>query len=366
MHKEHIKINCKGYMEAKKVGIIGGNGRYGIFWRTFFEKHGCEVRFSDIDTQWTNEEVVKWADVVFFSVTLMETTKTIRSLMPFFQPEQLLVDIASTKSGTVKAMLESSSDVLGLHPFCAPPRSGTFKGQTIFASFARVNAWRKWADESLALTGATIDIVSPERHDRERTVDQMLEHMCTNLKVAVMCRLGLDPRRLFEVASPVYKLTTVQMARMYAQSAELYGGIPMSNIFAKETLRIFQEEYTRYVKKIETSDMVGYKALFADGQSYLGPENIATAFALSEELIGFMGDLSKERSMRVSLSEDAPGILERIGAVFKEEGINVNTFHSRKCGDLWEFFIGFDQDKSSPSVLKARLRLAHEIGANVV
>ncbi len=299
MSKEKIETgHCikaqRNNMERKKVGIVG-NGRYGAFLADFFRKRGCLVQVSDIATNPNNERVVKWADVVIVAVTLMKTVGVIKSLAPFFRPDQLLMDITSTKVLPVKAMLKAYAEVVGLHPLCAPPKLGTFKGQTIFVNYARVLGWKSWVDEFLLATEANIEEMSPKQHDLERTVDQLLEHMCTYLKASVMRKLRLDSSKLFKVASPVYKLTAVQMARMFAQSAELYGGIPMSNPFALKTLRLFQKEFNRYVKRVRQSDMGSYRRDFLANQKHIGSENLKTSLTFSEKLIVHMTQFSEKK-----------------------------------------------------------------------
>ncbi len=279
-------------MQRKRVGIIGGNGRYGTFWTRFFTERGCEVKSSDIGTPLTNQEVVEWAEVVLISVTLMKTEKVIESLIPFFREDQLLMDIASVKFGPVTAMLKSKAGVVGLHPFCAPPQSGTFRGQTIFVCEARLSVWGEWFTAFLTETEAEIEKIEPGQHDTYRTVDQGLEHMCTYIKVQVMKTLGLCPSKLFRVASPVYRLTTLQMGRMFVQSPELYGGIAMSNLVAQTALLHFEWLLGEYLRMVVEKDMTGYRAGFEASATYLGEENLKASLTLSEEVIRLMTECS--------------------------------------------------------------------------
>lgn len=285
-------------MSTKRIAIIG-NGRYGKFFKDFFEKRGCEVRVSDTGhipdnkTVVKNEEVVLWAEVVLIAVTVLQTVRVIESLALLLREEQLVMDVTSTKWYPVNAMLASKAEVVGLHPFTAPPKSDSFKGQTIFVYFARVLNWRPWVDEFLTATEALIDEVDSDRHDLERTLDQGLEHMCTLLKALVMKRLGVDAARLFKVASPVYKMTAAQMGRMFAQDASLYGGLPMLNPHMMPTLGLFREEFERYARIVESKDEDAYGALFNAASGHIGPENIGASFTLSEALVKTMIDMGK-------------------------------------------------------------------------
>src|SRR3989338_2403286 len=278
-------------METKRIGIIG-YGRYGKFWEKFFTDKGFQVRVSDIGMDPDNEDVAMWADVVIIAVTLMETTKVIESFLNILRGDQLIIDLASTKADSTDMMLASKSEVLGLHPFCAPPvKRGTFKGQTMFVYRARLSAWTEWVDAFLAATKAQIQLIEPEAHDRERTVDQVLDHLCTLLKASVMRRMELNASLLFKTASPVYKLTLAQMARMFAQSASLYGALPMTNRFVSRTLEIFQEELDEFRSQVSRGDIEAYSAVFDANRKYIGADTVDELFEFSEQVIGLTGDL---------------------------------------------------------------------------
>lgn len=350
-------------MQSKRVAILG-RGRYGRFLEDFLKKRGCEVRSSDVDGGPSNQELVIWAEVVIVAVTLAKTVTVIQSITPLLKPEQIIIDIASTKKFSVDAMLKTQAEVLGLHPFCAPPvKRGTFRGQTIFVHFSRVLKWAEWVSELLRETEAVLEVTTPDEHDLERTVDQCLEHLCSNLKVAVMRSLGLDPSKLFRIASPVYALTAVQMARMFAQDGCLYGALPMTNPFMFRTLQMFKQELKRFQIQVERADMRAYCADFTENATYLGRETIQASFALSEHLTALMADLKEPNSMRLVTPRDEVGILERVGACFKDAGISIVAFHSRRMSGCVEFFIAFEEDTRSPVILDIKRRLAEELGA---
>ena len=351
-------------METQKIGIVG-NGRYGGFFKTLFEKQDYTVKISDVGTSPNNEDVVRWADVVLIAVTLTETVKVIESLIPLLREEQLVMDIASTMTGSVEAMLKSKAEVVGLHPFCAPSKRGTFNGQTIFVHRARVSKWTPWLKVFLLSTKAMIVEVEPYGHDRKRTVDQMLEHMCTLLKSSVMRRLELDAAELFEVASPVYKLTAVQMARMFTQSPELYAGIAMANPFVLKTLELFRQEFDLYCEIVRQRDLSAYITEFAANARHIGSANVLNAFLLSEHLIGFMADLSEEDSLLITLPSDESGMLEKVSGFFREAGINLVALHSRRVDGKVEFFICLDRHRMAPEVLAVTARLQEGLGAKV-
>jgi len=47
----------------KTIGIIGGKGKMGRAFATFFQKHGFEVLIADKGTKLTNKKVVQRSDM---------------------------------------------------------------------------------------------------------------------------------------------------------------------------------------------------------------------------------------------------------------------------------------------------------------
>lgn len=273
-----------GIDEPKKVGIIGGEGAYGKYFRKFFDLRGDDVLFSDIEADPSNEEVVEWADVVLIAVPILDTVDVLLLIKHLLRKNQLIIDITSAKNAPSQVMLESLADVLPTHPFCAPPKNGNFEGQTIFVCPGRLTLWKNWVAKFLEDTRANLVYISPFEHDKARAVDQVIEHMCSLLKVAVMERLGVNPDGLLKISSPVYKLSTLQMARIFVQSPELYAGIPMTNVFAVDAIATFEEELIAYKKVIVERDAQAFREWFNKRRAYIGSRNIQDLFIMSEKV----------------------------------------------------------------------------------
>jgi chorismate mutase/prephenate dehydrogenase len=356
-------------LQPRKIAIAGGEGRFGKFFRDFFAKRGCEVKSWDADaTPACIQEVVAWAEVVLIAVPLIETVKVIQSLIHLLRGHQLLMSIASTMVHCTKVMLESPcGEVLVTHPFCAPPvKRGTFKGQTLFVYRARrAPEWAVWVEAFLEATEAHIEPVELDQHDKERVIDQVLDHMCSVLKVQAMRQFGMDPTRLLKIASPAYKLSAMHMARMFVQSGALYGGLPMTNPHAMEAFEGFLHAFQHYVTVVRGNDMKAYVDGFDACRDYLGEGTIAAFFAQSEEVNQLVIDLGARNSMRVTIPADRPGLLKEVSTQFGERGINLTAFNGRVVGNDAEFFMAFSCDKNAPEVQGIRDWLERELHAKV-
>ena len=122
------------------IGIIGGKGRMGNWFKNFFEKHGSEVIVSDVDTRISNRELAEKADIVIVSVPVKDTVKVINEIIHHVKKDALLTDLTSIKAEPVKAMEKARSGVLGMHPLFGP-LAPNLKNQSIVFCPIKKNKW---------------------------------------------------------------------------------------------------------------------------------------------------------------------------------------------------------------------------------
>ena len=77
---------------AITVGIIGGTGQMGRFFKKLFEKNNCKVLISSRKTKLKPEDCAKQSDVVLISVPIDATIKVIKKVAPYVNKNSLLID----------------------------------------------------------------------------------------------------------------------------------------------------------------------------------------------------------------------------------------------------------------------------------
>ena len=100
------------------IGIIGGNGRFGSWFRGLFEASGFEVLVASRKTILTPKELAQRADIVIVCVSLADTVSVIREVRDSVRKDALLCDLTSVKEVPLKEMLKTKSrcGVTGIHP----------------------------------------------------------------------------------------------------------------------------------------------------------------------------------------------------------------------------------------------------------
>lgn len=255
---------------AVTVGIIGGTGQMGKFFRRFFEKNDCRVLVSSGRTKLKPEDCAKKSDVVMVSVPMDVAVDVIKKIGPHLNKNSLLVDTTSIKKGPVEAMLKHSRcEVIGMHPVFGPNVSSV-KDQTIVVCPARTRKWQRWLVNIFEKNGAVIKIATPEKHDKMMSIIQGLNHFNALAVAHAMKKAGIKISESLEFASPVYRLKMMMVGRILNQNPELYADIEIMNSKNKKLLDIFENSSKKLKKIIKAKDKEEFVKYFNDCADFFG------------------------------------------------------------------------------------------------
>jgi len=278
-------------LEPRTVAVIGGKGGMGSCLARMFADLGHHVMIADLDTATTPQEAAGVADVVVISVPIACTVEVIRELGPRVRPDALLMDVTSVKSEPVRAMLEATpASVVGTHPMFGPPIH-SLQGQRVVLCPARGDAWADWVREMFRARGLTIRETTPERHDRLMAVVQVLVHFSTEVMGRALSRFGVSIDETLSYTSPVYLMELLMTARHFAQSADLYASIEMSNPETERVTATFAEAVQELRAAVLAGDRRAFHDLFEEVRGFFGS---FTDAALEQS--GFLIDRLVERS----------------------------------------------------------------------
>ncbi len=302
-----------------KILIIGGTGETGAWFAKFYKKHGFDVavwginkrrdiaqelgvKFADdLDSE------IKTSDVIMISVPINITEKTIAEVAPKITPESLLMDITSIKASPVNAMLKYAPrevEILGTHPMFGPSIPD-IRGQTVIFTPIEVRCTR-WFPVIKSLyeeSGAHIEIMSPEQHDKMMAVVQGLTHFAYISIGSVFKELEFDVANSRKFMSPMYDIMLDLVGRILAQNPYLYAMIQMNPEVAK-VHRAYIEQCGQMAEIVKNKDVEGFVALMKKAASHFGDTESAlrrseklinTKIAEHEELVHSIGS---ERALR--------------------------------------------------------------------
>jgi chorismate mutase/prephenate dehydrogenase len=257
-------------VEPKTVAVIGASGGMGRVLVKLFADLGHMVMPADLDTRLSPPDAAREADVVIISVPIDVTCEVIRSLGPLVRESAVLMDVTSIKAAPMRAMLEATrASVVGAHPLFGPSVH-SLQGQRIVLVPGRGDEWRAWTRSMFAARGLAILEATAEQHDRAMAVVQVLTHFSTEVMGLAMTRLGVDIRETLAFTSPVYLMELLMTARHFAQSADLYASIQLSNDQTQAMTGAFISAAQALSDILSRGDRAAFRQAFGEVHAHFG------------------------------------------------------------------------------------------------
>jgi prephenate dehydrogenase len=221
------------------IGIIGGTGSMGAWFKKFFADTGYTVLVSGRKTKITTADIVEKCDVVILSLPLDVAIEIAGDIGPRLRKDQLLMDFCSLKEAIVEKMLASTqADVVGTHPLFGP-YTASIKGQNVILCPGRGEDRLKWIEKEFSSGGAVVTVIDPAEHDRNMAVIQGLTHFIAICMGRALQKMNMDTGRTSTCSTPVFRINHDLIGRLFAQEIDLYRKIINKNKYFNETLEIF-------------------------------------------------------------------------------------------------------------------------------
>jgi len=255
-------------MKKPVIGIIGGRGKMGQYFKALFEKDGYKVLISGRKTPLTHIQLAKKADVVIVSVPIDKTEEIIKKVSPHVKKSGLLMDFTSVKVKPMKFLSKTKASYLGCHPLFGP--TAQISGQLIILCPGRGKKWHKWFKDLMTANGAVVRDLSAKKHDELMAYVQTLNHF-TEIAFADALRKSKIPiDKFMTYNSPVYMLELYMMGRILNQDPNLYASIQIENPLNNGAIRNFIESCEDLEKTIEERDFINNQKFFKRNSKYLG------------------------------------------------------------------------------------------------
>lgn len=239
------------------VGLIGGAGVMGQWFKRLFESQGLKVLVADLDTPLTSQEVAQAADLAILCVPIPEVAKVAREVAPHLKPEAALVDITSVKQGPMAAMLAAfPGEVVGTHPLFGPGEE-SINGRTVVLCPGRGERWFHWLKDFFIQVGARVKVTTAKEHDRLMSVVQGLAHFVLIALGTAIRELGVPLEELEDFATPTFATLHSLTRRLVSQDAKLYACIQLQNPANRVALRALEDAVADILHFIQRQNLEG-------------------------------------------------------------------------------------------------------------
>ena len=252
------------------VVVVGGAGKMGALFARMLTLSGYDVRVVERDD--TPEQVAAAAadaGLVLVSVPIHDTLTVVRSLPPL--PEDcLLVDLTSTKTEVMAAMLAAHpGPVLGLHPMFGPDVDSLAK-QVVAAVPGRDPEASVWLLDQIRLWGARVHEIGAEDHDALMGLIQAQRHFSTFAYGWHLAHEDHDLTELLALSSPIYRLELVMVGRLFAQDADLYYDIITASPASVALLERYHDRFDECLDLLRRGEREEFVARFAEIGAWFG------------------------------------------------------------------------------------------------
>lgn len=251
------------------IGIVGGKGRMGQLFASFFREQGIKVLVSDLNTKLTNSELAQKSDITIVSVPIDLTEKTILELLPDIKEGAAIMDFTSIKSIPVKTMLKGKCEVMGMHPMFG--NSNPIPGQPMILCPTRKSAkWSIWMEKFLIKNKVKVSKMSAEEHDKVTNISQGLIHFADIAFADSIRRMKIPTKEIFQYCGPASQLKIQLAARLIDQDSGLYGNIQIQNPHTLTAIKQCQKSVDELAKIVEKKDLAAFKKYFAANKQFFG------------------------------------------------------------------------------------------------
>ncbi len=251
---------------ARKVLVVGGAGRMGLWLSRFFEAQGHTVHICDQsegEVPWsrvTLSEGVAQADVVVLATPLKATPQVLREVLEV-EGDPLIFDICSLKSQVaplLKQAAEQGRRVTSLHPMFAPG-AVLLHGRAVLVCDAGCRRATDQAKELFADTALGLYEFDLLEHDKIMAVVLGMSH-AVNLQFAgAVARFGLPFDFLGKVASTTFAKQVKTTAEVAEENPALYHEIQNFNAVTPDMFDLLSDSLER----------LRQASLQRDGQAFL-------------------------------------------------------------------------------------------------
>ena len=282
---------------GKTIAIIGGAGRMGRWLTGFLGQDGYPVVIADADSRSLREagqqsgvtvapdNIAALADVkyILLSVPIEVFEDVVREIGPHVGPDQIVIDITSTKARPVELMHRhiASGRILGAHPLFGPGAASIENKNVVLTPTSP-------AEEELAgkitgyleSRGARVSRMTPPEHDDTMSLVLGLSHFIALVAADTLLSSG-EIRPMETSGSSTYKVLLTLIESVLSEDPELYASLQMNFPHVADYEQLFGEKAGEWAQLVAGKDRAGFVRRMQELKQRL--EKIAPDFEKSYE-----------------------------------------------------------------------------------
>ena len=273
--------------KTKTIGIIGGLGSMGTWFKNYFTKKNFKVEVSDLHTELTNRESALRNQIIILSTPMEAAESIIEEIGPDIPETSLVMDICSLKKSIMeKMLLNTKCQVLGCHPMFGQYTRDLKKQNMIFCP-GRGSDYIEHFTKMFQEDGAEVTISSPEKHDKYMALVQGITHILTIATGEFIKKEKISPEEILNFSTPVFKLNLELVGRLFGLDISLYKDLIGRNPENESMIRTFIGSLEKSLKILTTENENEKMDFLREIKSFMG-SYAEDALMETNELFNYM------------------------------------------------------------------------------
>ncbi|MFK8030111.1 MAG: prephenate dehydrogenase/arogenate dehydrogenase family protein [Gammaproteobacteria bacterium] len=261
--------------KLRTIGIVGGTGKMGGWFRRLFEQAGYDVVLCGLDSGVSVEECIRQSQAVLLSVPIADAVQVARRVSAHLRPGQLVLDNTSVKGQVMSALLEAvpeGVEVLGMHTIFGPDVDSLRKRNTVFTRTDRSGELAEEFEHIFYKYGAHLSYTDETNHDQQMAFHQNLEHFTKIVLAEVLAKHVNSPATTQAYSSPNSRASLRTMARVLRIDVKLLTEIQAHNSQGPAVIEQFMSIARDVQSLIEAGDFDSLLKRIEASLAALGPE----------------------------------------------------------------------------------------------
>lgn len=242
------------------IGIVGGAGKMGSFFRNFFEKKGYQVFISDQGVGLDLKELLERAKVIMLSLPMEVFPSVVKEISPLIKEHHWVFDICSLKLEPARVMKRylRKGELLATHPLFGPYERD-LKGKIVALYPLRGKRLYHWLKEIFEKEGLKVVEISPKRHDEIMGLVQVVNHFWLTLLGNIIKESGFSLEEILNLSTPSFYSQLQILKRFALQDENLYARIQLDNPFGNKFRKTLCRLCHNLAKSLNKRDESSYE-----------------------------------------------------------------------------------------------------------
>ena len=274
--QEKSRVVAEGKGDGRRVLIIGGAGKMGVWFVDFFHSQGFVTDIADPGVKTGDGKFTNWQDAgvdydIIVVAAPLAASASILGELAEQKPRGLVFDIGSLKTplrGGLDALREAGCKVTSVHPMYGPDTELLSGRHLIFVDVGSDEATSE-AKELFASTMVEQLDMGLDDHDRLIAYVLGLSHALNIAFFTALAESGEAAPTLATLSSTTFDAQLLVSAAVARDNPHLYFEIQNLNDFGLGPLDALCESATRIRELVASGDEAGFVELMETGRKYV-------------------------------------------------------------------------------------------------